>query len=165
MGVPHLTASSCLINMSEAFSDMFPTNTVVVGPLFSSLSLAITAMVSLLGTAGLLSTGTEETITGVGAMIPMWTGIIGAPETAKENMQQAITPFSLKIYDCRLVKRFSNIFSNVANLNYRVANMPLNNDIVVNLKQNRWTPSRRVLTWGEACVLRRDAWRWQQRPI
>lgn len=34
-----LTARSCRINMSDAFSEMFPTNTVVVGPL-SSVSLA-----------------------------------------------------------------------------------------------------------------------------
>lgn len=80
-----LTASSCLMSMSEAFSDMFPTNTVVVGPL-SSLALACTAERSFLGTAGLLTTDTEGTITvGVEVMMPTWTGIIGVPTTAKRN--------------------------------------------------------------------------------
>lgn len=36
-----LTARSCLTNMSEAFSEMFPTNTVVVGPAFSSASFTL----------------------------------------------------------------------------------------------------------------------------
>lgn len=89
---PSLTANSCLISMSEAFSDMFPTNTVVVGPLFSS-SLAFMAAISLLGIAGLLTTGSDETITaGVGVMIPMWTGIIGAPGT-----RQRTTPFHMTV--------------------------------------------------------------------
>lgn len=34
-----LTARSCRMSMSEAFSEMLPTKTVVVGPLFSSFSL------------------------------------------------------------------------------------------------------------------------------
>lgn len=34
-----LTARSCRMSMSEAFSEMLPTKTVVVGPQFSSFSL------------------------------------------------------------------------------------------------------------------------------
>lgn len=86
-----LTANSCLMSMSEAFSDMLPTNTVVVGPL-SSLSLARTAARSFLGIGGLLTTDTEGTITvGVGVMMPTWTGIIGVPAGAKENAHQTET--------------------------------------------------------------------------
>lgn len=44
--------------MSEAFSEMFPTNTVVVGPLFSSASF-VRAGTSFLGAATLLTTGIE----------------------------------------------------------------------------------------------------------
>lgn len=42
-----LTASSCLTNMSDAFSEMFPTKTVVVGPAFSSASFSRTGPDSL----------------------------------------------------------------------------------------------------------------------
>lgn len=56
---PLLTESSCLINMSDAFSEMFPTNTVVVGPLFSSGSFAVAVGASFLGTATLLTTDIE----------------------------------------------------------------------------------------------------------
>lgn len=49
--VPTLTANNCRTNISEAFSEMFPTNTVVVGPVLvpvpSSWSLLRVAMVSL----------------------------------------------------------------------------------------------------------------------
>lgn len=72
-----LTASSCRISISEAFSEMLPTKTVVVGPLFS---LSLAAIKSLLWTGGLLTTGTEGTITGgAEVMMPTWTGIIGVP--------------------------------------------------------------------------------------
>lgn len=56
--------------MSDAFSDIFPTNTVVVGPL-SSLALDCTVGGSFFGTAGLLTTGTEGIINvGVEVIIP-----------------------------------------------------------------------------------------------
>lgn len=96
---PHLslTASSCLISISEAFSDMLPTKTVVVGPLLSSLSLSRMAIASFLGTGGLLTTGTEGTITvGVGVMMPMWTGIIGVPATTKRREHQLETTLEIK---------------------------------------------------------------------
>lgn len=38
--------------MSDAFSEMFPTNTVVVGPPLSSVSLALTVPGSFFGTIG-----------------------------------------------------------------------------------------------------------------
>lgn len=38
--------------MSDAFSEMFPTNTVVVGPALSSVSFALTAPGSFFGVIG-----------------------------------------------------------------------------------------------------------------
>ena len=52
-----LTARSCLTNMSDAFSEMFPTNTVVVGPPLSSVSLAL-MVGSFFGSIGLCATAT-----------------------------------------------------------------------------------------------------------
>lgn len=51
-----LTARSCRINMSATFSEMFPTNTVVVGPALSSPSLALTPLDSLFGVADFCGT-------------------------------------------------------------------------------------------------------------
>lgn len=53
-----LTAKSCLTNMSDAFSEMFPTNTVVVGPLLSSVSLARMLPDSFFGAIGFCATVT-----------------------------------------------------------------------------------------------------------
>lgn len=89
---PFLTARSCRISISEAFSEIFPTKTVVVGPL-PSLSLA--AIKSLLWTGGLLTTDTEGTITGgAEVMMPTWTGIIGAPVGKREGMTRG---FALQV--------------------------------------------------------------------
>jgi len=86
-----LTASSCLMSISEALSDMFPTNTVVVGPLPSSASLARIAATSFLRAAGLLTTAKDVGIrrARVGVIKPMWTGIIGPP--AKANARYGLT--------------------------------------------------------------------------
>lgn len=54
--VDKLTARSCRINMSATFSEMFPTNTVVVGPALSSPSLALTPPDSLFGVADFCGT-------------------------------------------------------------------------------------------------------------
>ena len=51
------TARSCRTNMSDAFSEMFPTNTVVVGPLPSSISFNRRPD-SFLGSIGFCATAT-----------------------------------------------------------------------------------------------------------
>lgn len=99
------------MSISDAFSDIFPTKTVVVGPLFSS-SLARRAARSLFGTGGLLTTGTDETITAeVGAMMPMWTGIIGVPALKLKKINQTDTMnSSIHIF----------LFSSVASLQWNI---------------------------------------------
>ena len=54
-----LTARSCLTNMSDAFSEMFPTNTVVVGPPLSSVSLALMVPGSFFESIGFCATAIE----------------------------------------------------------------------------------------------------------
>lgn len=56
MALSQLTARSCLTNMSDAFSEMFPTNTVVVGPALSSVSFTLMVPGSLFGVIGFCAT-------------------------------------------------------------------------------------------------------------
>lgn len=56
VALSQLTARSCLTNMSDAFSEMFPTNTVVVGPALSSVSFTLMVPGSLFGVIGFCAT-------------------------------------------------------------------------------------------------------------